>query len=41
MGFDLPQKKQQIAMWKNIVGTPILVVGHGLYKMVSLIKKLG
>lgn len=28
-------------MFKEIIGTPVLVVGHGLLKMVGLIKKLG
>ena len=41
MGFDPAQKKQQIATWKEVIATPVLVVGHGLMKMVGLIQKLG
>ena len=41
MGFDPAQKKQQIAKWKEVIATPVLVVGHGLLKMVGLIYKLG
>ena len=35
------KKKQQMAIWKNIIGSTLMLAGHAGSKMLGLIQKLG
>lgn len=40
MGFDQASKKTTVAMWKEVIGTPVLVIGHALIGLAYLIPKV-